>query len=141
MAGDFNAKSPQWGSRLTTLRGKQLLKAARKINLDCLFAGTPTYWPTDRRKNPDVIDFAIIRNINRHQFKLEPVTDLSSDHSPTLIQLDASTLWRTARNQPKPRVSWKKYQDIFKNKFCPTSNCCRLGKRYQVPPRYYRFYI
>ena len=43
MAGDFNAKSPFWGSRLTSPKGKQLLQAIRRRNLHCTSGGSPTY--------------------------------------------------------------------------------------------------
>jgi hypothetical protein len=119
MAGDFNAKSPQWGSRLTTPRGRQLLKAIRKLNLGCGSGGTPTYWPSDRRKIPDLIDFSITKNINQHQITIKPVIDLSSDHSPTLIELATTPNQRISGKQQKKQVSWVKFQKSFNSNFCP----------------------
>ncbi len=117
MAGDFNAKSPQWGSRLTSPRGKQLLQTTRRLNLHCISHGSPTYWPTDRRKIPDVIDFAITKNIPHEQLTTEPLIDLSSDHSPSLYFLNSTRNQR--HSQKKRRINWRKFQTIFKNKFCP----------------------
>lgn len=54
--GDFNAKHPQWGSRLTTSRGRELYKTITRLNLVTVSTGEPTYWPTDKKKIPDVID-------------------------------------------------------------------------------------
>ncbi|EFN70473.1 hypothetical protein EAG_13050, partial [Camponotus floridanus] len=44
--------------------------------------GESTYWPTDRRKIPDIIDFCVTRGISSLYFKAESCFDLSSDHSP-----------------------------------------------------------
>ena len=41
----------------------------------------PTYWPTDPRKNPDLIDFGITKNIDRDALSAEIAYDLHSDHS------------------------------------------------------------
>lgn len=45
--GDYNAKHPQWGSRLTTSRGRELLKAIQAEHLSHVSTGEPTYWPSD----------------------------------------------------------------------------------------------
>ena len=51
--GDYNAKHTQWGSRLVTARGKNLLKSIITNNLNYLTTYEPTYWPTDTNKIPD----------------------------------------------------------------------------------------
>ena len=66
--GDYNAKHTYWGSRLMNPRGRQLYKALVDHSncLDHVSPAQPTYWPTDPRKIPDLIDFAISKNINRN---------------------------------------------------------------------------
>jgi hypothetical protein len=118
IAGDYNAKSPQWGSRLTSPRGKQLLESIRKMNLSCISSGSPTYWPTDRRKIPDVIDFAITRHINQHEIIAKAIHDLSSDHSPILIELSTSPKRNQMEGTIKGKVNWVKYQKIFQRNIC-----------------------
>lgn len=88
-AGDYNAKHTHWGSRLVNPKGKQLYNAIIKANnkLDHVSPGTPTYWPTDPKKLPDLIDFAVTKNIPRNLISAECLPDLSSDHSPLLINL------------------------------------------------------
>lgn len=83
--GDYNAKHTEWASRLTTTRGRELLKAIRKNNLYSLSTGEPTYWPSDRNKIPDLLDFFIIKGIAKTYTKIESCLDLSSDHSPVLL--------------------------------------------------------
>jgi hypothetical protein len=90
--GDYNAKHHQWGSRLITPRGRELVKAMVNINLNHLFTGQPTYWPTDRRKIPDIIDFCITKGISNNYLKAESCLDLSLDHSPVIITYSTQIL-------------------------------------------------
>jgi hypothetical protein len=55
--GDYNAKHPQWASRLITPRRQELLKAMQAEHLSHVSTGEPTYWSNDRRLVPDLIDF------------------------------------------------------------------------------------
>ncbi|XP_011063431.1 PREDICTED: RNA-directed DNA polymerase from mobile element jockey-like [Acromyrmex echinatior] len=85
--GDFNAKHPLWGSRLMSPKGRELCKAMENLNLESASKVEPTYWPTDRRKIPDVIDFYVIKNINKRYLKVQSCLELSSDHSPVLLSV------------------------------------------------------
>jgi hypothetical protein len=42
--GDYNAKHTDWGSRLITPRGREVLKTLENNNLSELSTGHPTYW-------------------------------------------------------------------------------------------------
>jgi hypothetical protein len=55
--GDYNAKHTDWGSRLITPRGREVLKTMEQLNLQHLFTGEPIYWPSDRNKLLDLQDF------------------------------------------------------------------------------------
>jgi hypothetical protein len=69
------------GPRLTTTKGRELMKAINSINGNIHTTGRPTYWPTDRNKIPDVIDFYISKKFPMHYMKIEDSYDLDSDHS------------------------------------------------------------
>lgn len=90
--GDFNAKHTQWGCRLVTTRGRELLKSMRNNNLNHVSTAEPTYWPTDRSKTPDLLDFCIIKGISSKYIKATSCFDLSSDHSPVFITLSTEVL-------------------------------------------------
>ena len=62
--GDYNAKHIQWGSRLVTARGKNLLKSISTNNLNFLTTYELTYWRPDTNKIPDLLDFFITKNIS-----------------------------------------------------------------------------
>lgn len=113
VAGDFNAKHTYWGSRLITPKGRQLFAALGR-DLDVVSTGHPTYWPTDIRKVPDLIDFGIIKGLTRANIIATPSYDLSSDHSPvilTLLHFNSTHLMTPTHHF----VNWRAYKDIVSN--------------------------
>ena len=97
--GDYNAKHTHWGSRLVTPRGRELLKAMQEENLMHVSTDEPTYWPSDRRKVRDLLDFGVTKRIPAHSIQAEAGFDLSSDHSPVLITMHTRI---TPQNCPTP---------------------------------------
>jgi hypothetical protein len=85
IGGDFNAKHTHWGSRLITSKGRELYKATSDFGCEVLSTGKPTYWPTDPKRTPDLIDFFVVKNISPNYIKIEEGFDLNSDHSPILL--------------------------------------------------------
>lgn len=119
-AGDYNAKSPQWGSRITTPKGKILLQTIYKNNLRALSGGKPTYWPTDRKKIPDIIDFSVLKNISTNQITATTIDELSSDHSPTIYKLSKTPLYENPPDRlTNKKTNWKKYHNLIDNQLCP----------------------
>ncbi len=94
--GDYNAKHSMWGSRIITTRGRELAKVIERRNYEAISSGQPTYWPSDCRKTPDVIDFFVVNHIHRHQCHVSTIADLSSDHIPVLLTLAARVHPRTS---------------------------------------------
>jgi hypothetical protein len=68
---DYNAKHSLWGSRLTTPRGRELFQTMQADNLTYVSTGEPTYWPSDRRKVPDLIDFGVVKGIPTNSVQAE----------------------------------------------------------------------
>lgn len=92
LGGDFNAKNTYWGSRLTNTKGNNLMKAIKQIQGDVISTGSPTYWPTDPNKIPDLIDFFIFKNISRNYLKTKQSYDMNSDHSPIYLEVSEQIL-------------------------------------------------
>jgi endonuclease/exonuclease/phosphatase family metal-dependent hydrolase len=92
IGGDFNAKHTHWESRLITTKGRELLKAINKYKCEAISTGKPTYWPTGRNKNPDLIDFYITKNISSNYIQIEDSLELGSDHSPIVLTLSESII-------------------------------------------------
>ncbi len=111
--GDYNAKHTKWGSRLTTTKGKQLADAMEEKNLDFVSSGHPTYWPTDRKKVPDLLDFCVTKNIARTYLEAKDCYDLSSDHSPVMITLTANAInKKTFEHLTNRNTNWKLYKQL-----------------------------
>ncbi|XP_050338511.1 RNA-directed DNA polymerase from mobile element jockey isoform X3 [Bactrocera neohumeralis] len=111
--GDYNAKHTYWGSRLINPKGRQLYHTIinRHNNLDIISPGKPTYWPSDRKKIPDLIDFAVIKNIDKSLITADTSTDLSSDHSPVLIKLCEQPIFVNPKvGLTSYKTNWLKYK-------------------------------
>lgn len=89
-AGDYNAKHPWWGSRLSNPKGKQLFKCLNRNNFNVLSGGRPTYWPSDPNKIPDVLDFAVYNGISRYSLDILNEEYLSSDHTPIIMNYNVN---------------------------------------------------
>jgi len=112
--GDYNAKHQQWGSRLATPRGRELYKTVMKMNLEAISTGEPTYWPTDPKKIPDVIDICIAKGLPNKNLQAESCLDLSSDHSPVIITMSSQIIKKV-----KPTVlcnkktDWERFRSLL----------------------------
>lgn len=95
--GDYNAKHTFWGSRHILTRGRELFKSIQAKSMDVISTGQPTYWPTDRDKTPDVIDFCVIKGITRNNISCQSCLELSSDHSPVLLELNTRVKQKTRK--------------------------------------------
>jgi len=101
-----------------TSKGRKLYKAIIKFsnNLDYVSPGSPTYWPADPRKVPDVIDFVVTKIISRNLVRAKSLLHLSSDHSPVLIiLLQSPKIIRHPYRLTSHRTNWLKYK-----KYVPT---------------------
>ena len=76
VGGDFNAKHPWWGSRLSNPKGKELYKSIINNKFSVL---STTYWPSEARKIPDLLDFVIYSGIPSNLLNILDTDDLSSD--------------------------------------------------------------
>lgn len=62
--GDYNVNQTDWGSRITTTKGKELLNTINDLNLKVASTGEPTYWPTAaNNKKLELVDFFITKGI------------------------------------------------------------------------------
>lgn len=114
VGGDFNSKHPWWGSRLINPKGRELYKCVRKYNYSILSTGNPTYWPSDPNKIPDLMDFAVYKNIPHHLLDIVDCDDLQSDHSPLIINFNTKILQiAKSRKMLTPKTDIKYFQDYI----------------------------
>ncbi|GBP77919.1 Probable RNA-directed DNA polymerase from transposon BS [Eumeta japonica] len=117
-AGDYNAKHTFWGSRLTLPRGRELLKSAQSGHMNIISTGQPTYWPTDKDKIPDIVDFCIFKGIANTNISCSSCWDLSSDHSPILVEITAEIRETTRRcTLHNKRTNWPLFRALTDEAF------------------------
>jgi hypothetical protein len=61
-------------------------------NIKYLSMGESTYWPSDRNKLPDPVDFCVPKGIPKYFAVAKSCFDLFCDHSPVLITLTSHAL-------------------------------------------------
>jgi hypothetical protein len=116
-----NAKHTDWGSRLISPRGREVLETMGENYLKHLSSREPTYWPSDRNKLPDLVDFCVTKVIPQDFATVKSRCDLSSDHSPVLV-----TLRTNAKNREKqPHLSnrhtnWDDFRHLVNEKLTLT---------------------
>jgi len=98
--GDFNSKHTLWRSRLTTTKGRELAKVLQAKNYSYLSTGSPTYWPTDVNKIPDILDVFIVHGIYPTYADVESSFDLTSDLNPIIVTISTIIVIR----RPAPRL-------------------------------------
>ncbi|PNF20480.1 RNA-directed DNA polymerase from mobile element jockey [Cryptotermes secundus] len=112
--GDYNAKHTDWGSRLISPRGRTIQNFIERFHYNHHSSGEPTYWPTDRNKLPDLVDFCISKGIPHNSIAAKSCLELSSDHTPVLITLSFNISLRT----PHPslcnnKTNWELFHLLF----------------------------
>ncbi|XP_045453923.1 fatty acid synthase-like [Melitaea cinxia] len=113
--GDWNAKHIYWGSRLTTSRGRSLKECLHSNHLLTLSTGSPTYWPTDPEKTPDLLDFFITKNVCPQYTSVESSLDGSSDHSPIILRISSiiPTSDRGCESLHNFKTDWYGFRDLL----------------------------
>jgi hypothetical protein len=104
VGGDWNAKHTNRGSKLTTLKGRNLLQSITNYNCSYLSTGEPIYWLSDPNKTLDLLDFFVFKNIATNYVHIEANWDLSSVHTPIITTLSFHII-----HKPKtPRLTSQK---------------------------------
>lgn len=81
VGADWNAKHTICSSRLITTRGRNLYQATRSNRYSYLSTGEPTYWPTDREKMPDLLEFFVVQGVSNNYTTVESNYDIFYDRS------------------------------------------------------------
>lgn len=103
--GDWNAKHLFWGSRITLPRGRELKNSLSGLHLTPVSTGEPTYWPADRNRLPDLIDFFVTKSISHLYTSVESNFDGSSDHTPIILTLSSTSV--VTERQPETLTNYK----------------------------------
>ena len=109
LAGDLNAKHTFWNSRVKTTKGRSLYRISQSLHIDVIGPTSPTFYPLDRRKKPDVLDITITKSLP-YFIHLDVNSDLGSDHCAVICSLSIPSCSILSNKPPPVRVDWKGYR-------------------------------
>lgn len=116
IAGDLNAKHVAWCSHSCNPRGNALYHLSSVHHFDIIAPMTPTRFPyTLGDQRPDVLDIALLKNVNLRIRSIEALDELQSDHRPVILDL-ISRVGPSDPGQPPPTkmvTDWRKLKDLL----------------------------
>lgn len=104
LAGDWNAKHPDWHASTINPAGRTLHQAALDHDFCTSGPGEPTRYGV-AHGSEDVLDFVIHKNVQAAMFQ-EVLPDLPSDHRPVLLTLEGAPAV-APHKQPRKRIDWE----------------------------------
>lgn len=116
IGGDYNSKNINWGSRLTTRKGKELHDAIVEYGCEYHSTKKPTYWPTDVQKIPDLLDFFITKKISANYIDVEEEYGLNSDHSGIILTLSETVIKKESNpTLVNKYTNWEGFKEEINN--------------------------
>jgi len=104
-----------WVSSLTTTKGREHSKVSQVKNYSFLSTLTPTYWPSDESKFPDLLDFFVTNGTSSTFSDKQSSYDVTSEHSSITAILSTTLIHR----KPTPRLhnskNWDTYRQIIQD--------------------------
>ncbi|KAF0691695.1 Uncharacterized protein FWK35_00037592, partial [Aphis craccivora] len=114
--GDLNSKHLTWGNRSACTRGRTLNYVLTSKHYSVLSPPGPTYWPSHSNRLPDILDIFITKIPNHLNTNVTNLDDLSSDHTPILMELGAMPIKLTRPSLTPGRSNWTKFRNIVSDK-------------------------
>jgi hypothetical protein len=74
-------------TNIANSKSRALHKTIINKLLNIILQSIPTYWPTDKNKVPNIIDFEVIK-IAKTYFSIKASLELFSDHSPIITNVN-----------------------------------------------------
>jgi hypothetical protein len=109
--GDWSAKHKEWGARLVTPKGRNLLHAIIRQNCKYLSTGEPTYWLSYPNKLPDLLEFFVLHGITSNYMQDEFNFELSSDHSLVIATISTHVISKsTIPTLNTKQTNWDKFR-------------------------------
>ena len=120
LVGDLNCKHTTWNCKSINANGRKLYKYLASNPAILSAPDTPTYYPYDQSRSPDILDVIILKSI-RFSMHQEPLFELDSDHLPVKITLVASLSFSTPTCKLiTGKANWQKFkQHITSNLIIP----------------------
>jgi len=91
------------------------MKAIEQNKYYVLSTATPTYWPTDTRKTPDLLDFFVTRGLSESYLEITASYDFSSDHSHIIATVSEAIIAKPRPPHLHTRTTnWEKYRELIR---------------------------
>lgn len=117
LCGDLNSKHLAWNSRRGNAKGEKLYDLETRIQALTQAPVDPTYIPPFQNQHPDVLDVAMVKNVNPN-LHLQTINDLTSHHQPVLGKLRKATNMPTLKTTTT--TNWEQYCRWLNNNVQPT---------------------
>ncbi|GBP82986.1 RNA-directed DNA polymerase from mobile element jockey [Eumeta japonica] len=98
--GDFNSKNIEWNCVETNTNGRILADLRDTLEFDVIAPLNPTHFPDKDGDRPDILDIALMKNVNLKLGCIDSLQRLSSDHRPVLMRLGP-----TSDDRPRDKKS------------------------------------
>lgn len=116
IGGDWNAKNPRWGSRITNPKGKALEEAVSEINANFISPGKPTFFPNNPKAKPDILDFFVFKNIPLLNKTVCDTLDVPVDHAPVTLSIFTSPILTTGPpSLVSNKTNWEGFRTDLNN--------------------------
>lgn len=80
-------------------------------------SGTPTYWPTDPLKIPDLLDFFVVKGLSTNFIDVYHDNNLSSDHTPVILLVSKKIIRKLCAPKLCSRqTDWNLFRETLANK-------------------------
>lgn len=123
IAGDLNAKHTDWNCRVSNNSGVKLRNLFYNPNTDfeILAPTSPTYLPDRVDFEPDILDIALIKNV-QDNLTVTTVNALNSDHLPVIINFNEQITYDEPRTFLKYEdANWEKFEKDIQISIQPVS--------------------
>lgn len=116
IAGDLNAKHSTWGCFSTNTRGRTLLGSLESSSIKILPPPHPTYWPSHQNRRTDILDIFITKIPRNCYTKVSNINDLSSDHTPIILDFEMLTTNTFENAQTHGKKDWPTFQKLIETR-------------------------
>lgn len=121
LAGDLNTKNKEWGCRANNPNGGILFNLLQNETWILLAPNEPTYYPMQHNQAPDILDFALLKNMGSvmtyefmsYDTEQKVLNKLFLDHTPVLMEIKTRPQIVNSENQTK--IRWEKVTENLNN--------------------------
>ncbi|GBP62762.1 RNA-directed DNA polymerase from mobile element jockey [Eumeta japonica] len=117
---DFSSKNTNWNCNYSNRNGREMLDLAGDVHFNIVAPPTPTHYPFNDKRRPDVLDIALMKGVALRLSCIETLQCLNSVHRPVLMRLGSLTEDCPPLN--KTITNWQKVSTVLEESDTPILN-------------------